>query len=139
MILVVDPEGYVYRKDGNDQTRIKDATVSIYWLNPEAKQYELWPAKDFQQENPQTTDITGKYSFLVPEGTYYLEVKSQDYVTYQGQPFQVVDGSGVHLNIELKTKNWFLRLFTIERIMLGLVIILLIAIFANMILKKRNN
>ncbi len=133
MIMVVDPEGYVYKKDGNDETRIANAAVSIYWLNPspgsgQAPKYELWPAKDFQQQNPQITNVTGRYSFLVPSGDYYIEVVSQDYLTYQGQPFQVTEGSGVHLNIELKTKNWFFRLFSVERIILALIAILLFAI-----------
>ena len=129
MIMVVDPEGYIYEKiAGNKEARISDANVFIYWLNPDTNKYELWPAKDFQQENPQTTDITGKYSFLVPVGEYYLKVDSHDYLTYQGQPFKVTEGSGVHLNIEVKTKNWFLRLFTIERIMLGVIAIILLVI-----------
>jgi len=140
MVLVVDPEGYVYEKALNNQeTRIKNAKVSIYWLNPKTLQYELWPAKEFQQTNPQTTDITGKYSFLVPTGTYYLQVESQDYVTYKGKAFQIEEGKGIHENIELKAKNWFARLFTIDRAMLGVVIILLLAIFTTLIYKKRKS
>ena len=128
MIMVVDPEGYVYRKDGNDETRVASAAVSIYWLNPDKKQYELWPAGNFQQQNPQITDITGRYAFLVPPGDYYIEVISQDYLTYQGQPFEVTEGSGVHSNIELKIKNWFFRIFSVERIMLALIAVLLLII-----------
>jgi len=137
MIMVVDPEGYIFRKIGNDEARIPNATVSIYWLNPDTNEYELWPAQDFQQENPQTTDVTGKYSFLVPVGEYYLKATSQEYLTYQGGSFKVTEGSGVHLNIELRPKNWFWRLFTIERIMLVVVIILLASIFLVIMLGKR--
>ena len=130
MILVVDPEGYIYEKTAdNKEIRISNAKVSIYWLNPETKKYELWPAKDYQQENPWTTDITGKYSFLVPPGTYNLKIDSQDYLVYEGKPFQVEEGTGIHKNIELKAKNIWLRLLTPEKIMLGIIIILLAAIF----------
>ena len=109
LVVVVDPEGYVYEKDGDKETRIPGAIISIFWLNPETKQYELWPAKDYQQENPQITDTTGKYSFLVPEGSYYLKVEAPGYLIYDGKPFQVKEGSGVHINIELKTKYWWLK------------------------------
>lgn len=37
--------------------------VSLYWLNPEKNQYELWPAREYQQENPQITDVRGTYAF----------------------------------------------------------------------------
>jgi hypothetical protein len=137
MIMVVDPEGYIYKKNGIDETRISNASVSIYWLNPNKKQFELWPGKNFQQDNPQVTDATGKYSFLVPEGEYYMEVVSKDYITYKSESFKVAEGSGVHMNIELKDKNWFWRIFTVERIMLGIVIILLI-IAIIIFIKKRN-
>jgi autotransporter-associated beta strand protein len=136
MIMVVDPEGYIYKKIGKEEVRIADAEVSIYWQNPKTNQFELWPANDFQQQNPQITDQTGKYSFLVPIGKYYLEVKSKDYSTYKGEVFEVTEGAGVHTNIELSIKNWFWKMFTIERVMLGIVIILLILIFTVIIFKK---
>ncbi|MGB2762514.1 MAG: carboxypeptidase-like regulatory domain-containing protein [Minisyncoccales bacterium] len=126
LIIVVDPEGYVYEKDGNKETRIPGAIISIYWLNLETKQYELWPAKEYQQENPQITNTTGKYSFLVPEGSYYLKVEAPGYLIYDGKPFQVKEGSGVHKNIELKTKYWWLKVVDWKTILLIVVILLLL-------------
>ena len=126
LITVVDPEGYVYEKTSrNQETRISGAIVSLYWLNPETKQYILWPAQEYQQENPQITDNTGKYSFLVPEGSYYLKVETPSYLTFEGKPFQVIEGSGVHTNIELKTKYWWLKVFDWKTIVLVLVVLLL--------------
>ncbi|MCX6719809.1 MAG: hypothetical protein NTV36_01745, partial [Candidatus Staskawiczbacteria bacterium] len=130
MILVVDPEGYIYEKTSdNKETRIENAKVSIYWLNPNTKKYELWPAKDYQQENAQITDKTGKYSFLVPPGTYYLKVESPDYIDYQGQVMEVKEGLGIHQNIELKPRNVWQKYFTIDRILMGIIIVLLIMVF----------
>ncbi len=108
LITVVDPEGYVYEKSGDKETRISGAIVSLYWLNPSTKQYELWPGENFQQENPQVTDVTGNYSFLVPNGFYYIKVSAPGYLIYDGKPLEVKEGSGVHINIELKTKYWWL-------------------------------
>lgn len=125
LITVVDPEGYVYEKNGDKETRILGAVVSIYWQNPETKQYELWAAKDYQQENPQTTDVRGTYSFLVPEGYYYLKVDAPGYLSYDGKPFEVKEGSGVHMNIELKTKYWFLNLVDWKTMLLIVVILML--------------
>ncbi|MBU4298423.1 hypothetical protein KJ636_00030, partial [Patescibacteria group bacterium] len=125
LITVVDPEGYVYERIKNQELRIMDAVVSLFWLNPEIKQYEIWPAKEYQQENPQTTDVRGTYSFLVPEGYYYLKVETPGYLVYDGKPFQVKEGSGIHINIELKTKYWWLKVVDWKTILLILVILLL--------------
>ncbi|MDO8486292.1 MAG: hypothetical protein Q7S77_01165, partial [Candidatus Staskawiczbacteria bacterium] len=126
LITVIDPEGYIYEKNGNNETRILGAVASIYWLNPETNQYEIWNAKDYQQENPQTTDERGTYSFLVPEGEYYLKVDAQGYSSYDGKPFQVSGGSGVHINIELKNKNWLTKIVNWKSILFIVVILLLL-------------
>ena len=126
LTTVIDPEGYLYEKDGDKETRIPGAIISLFWLNPETKQYEIWPAKEYQQENPQTTDVRGTYSFLVPEGYYYLKAETPGYLVYDGKPFEVKEGSGIHINIELKTKYWWLKIIDWKTILLAAVIILLL-------------
>ena len=125
LTTVVDPEGYVYEKYKDKEIRIPGAIASLYWLNPGTKEYQLWPAAEYSQENPQITAISGKYSFLVPAGTYYLTIEAPGYLDYQGRPFQVREGSGVHENIELKSKYWWLKVINWQTIALVIVIILL--------------
>jgi hypothetical protein len=110
LITLIDPEGYILERVNGRETRIPGAIVSIYWLNPETKKYELWPARRYLQENPQITDVTGAYSFLVPEGFYHLKVEAPGFLTYAGRPFQVREGGGIHINIELRPKDWWLRI-----------------------------
>ncbi|MDD4476774.1 MAG: carboxypeptidase-like regulatory domain-containing protein [Patescibacteria group bacterium] len=125
LIAVIDPEGYVFEKMAGKEARIPGVIVTINWFNPSTHQYELWPAKDYQQDNPQITDITGKYSFLVPEGTYYVRAEAPGYLSYEGRPFEVKEGSGVHFNIEMKTKNWWLKMLDWKTCSLILVAMLL--------------
>jgi len=125
LITVIDPEGYIYEKDDDKGTRIPGAIISLFWLNPETKQYEVWPAGEYQQENPQTTDVRGTYSFLVPEGYYYLKAEAPGYLVYDGKPFQVKEGSGIHINVELKTKYWWLKIVDWKTVLLVLAIVLL--------------
>ena len=110
LIAVVDPEGYVYEKISGKELRIPGAIATIYYYNPTTKQYAEWPAKDYQQENPQITDVRGTYSFLVPGGMYYLKVTAPGYLEFQSKPFPVEEGGGVHMNIEMKTKYWWLKI-----------------------------
>ncbi len=105
MTTVVDPEGYVYKQTADGKLRIENASVSLYWLNPSKKEYELWPAERFLQKNPSLTDDTGKYSFMVPQGEYYLTVSAPGYASFKGNAFSVKEDNGVKLDIELKKIN----------------------------------
>lgn len=139
LITVVDPEGYIYEKDGDKETRVPGAIVSIFWLNSETKQYELWPAKEYQQENPQTTDVRGAYSFIVPEGFYYLKVEAPGYLPYDGKPFEVREGSGVHINIELKGKYWYVKVIDWKTLLLIAIIFMLLYNFYRDRVREREN
>ena len=138
LITVVDPEGYIYEKDGNKETRIPGAIAYIYWLNQETKQYELWNASNYQQENPQTTDVRGVYSFIVPEGFYYLKVEAPGYMSYDGKPFEVKEGSGVHINIEMKTKYWFVKVVDWKSLLLIVIIMMLLYNFYRDRVRERK-
>ncbi len=107
MLLVVDPEGYVYERLGNREVRIPGVLVSIFEGDPDTGESTLWPAEDFQQINPQTTNITGEYSFLVPPGEYYLTAKASGYEPFQSEVFVVQEGRGIHMNIELLDSRSF--------------------------------
>lgn len=126
LVTVIDPEGYIYENQDGKETRIPGAIVSLYWLNPETQAYELWPAGEYQQDNPQTTNVSGTYSFLVPEGFYYINTSAPGYLSYEGKPFEVKENAGVHLNIELKTKYWFLNIVDWKTILIIMVIVLLL-------------
>ena len=104
---VVDPDGYVYEKIENKEARVSEVKVSLYQLNFESGQYELWQAEDYAQKNPQITDKTGQYSFLVPEGTYRITAENFEYNSFSGKSFSVKEGEGIHQNIKLQPKqNW---------------------------------
>ena len=120
LTTVVDPEGYVYEERDGRETRLPGAIVSLHWLNPETTKYELWPAADFQQRNPQVTDIRGTYSFLVPPGVYYLEVEMPGYPLHTGKPFVVEAGRGVHDKVALAPRFRWLDWFDWRAVLIGL-------------------
>lgn len=126
LITVVDPEGYVFEKVGDKELRIPGAVATLYHFNTEKKAYEEWPAKDFQQENPQVTGLSGSYSFLVPGGTYSIKIEAPGYISYEGKPFIVEEGSGVHTNIELKANYWWLKILDWKTALLIAVAMLLL-------------
>ncbi|MCF7865804.1 MAG: hypothetical protein K9M11_04885, partial [Candidatus Pacebacteria bacterium] len=112
VIMVVDPEGYIYTEQGTQELRIDGAKVSIYWKNPINNDFELWPAKLYSQDNPQTTNKTGSYSFLVPEGQYYVQVEAKDFTVFKSKIYNVSYGTNIHENIKLTKYSWWKYFFS---------------------------
>lgn len=106
--FLIDPEGYVFRKAGDDEARLSDTAVTIYRLNERVDNgYVIWNAGVYDQINPQITDKTGEYSFLVPAGTYYITAFKEGFKPFETDPFVITRSSPVHLNIELKKTSIF--------------------------------
>lgn len=127
MVTLVDPEGYIYETVGGKEVRIPGAIVTIEWFNTNTNVYEVWPAQEYAQENPQITGVTGQYSFLVPPGLYRLKVEAPGYALHDGKAFAVREGSGVHENIELTTRFQFLK--TIDWKTAGMLILFLLVLY----------
>lgn len=129
LTTVVDPEGYIFEKYHGKELRIARAKVTLYWQNPDTGEYELWPAEEFLQKNPQITDSTGKYSFLVPSGEYYIKVEAPGYLPYQSEIIKTEEGSGIHTNIELRGKYWWLRVLDWRIVVFVLTLIIIALIY----------
>ena len=126
MTAVIDPEGYVYELNSGKETRIPRAQVSIMRLDPASGEYVLWPAKKYQQENPQITDMSGSYSFLVPAGSYYIAVEAAGYAPYRGEAFDVSEGAGVHQNIRMQPSVGWFPAVDWKTILIGVAVLLLL-------------
>jgi len=109
-IVLVDPEGYIYEDHPRGQIRVKGATVSLLVFDQSFNRYIIWPAELYDQGNPQITNETGQYSFLVPEGRYYLKVEHSDYKPYQSEPFEVREGHPVHFNVKMELESFWEKL-----------------------------
>jgi len=101
----VDPSGYVFKKVDDQELRINEAKVFLYYLNPQSGQFELWPASLYNQINPVVTDESGEYNFYVPPGKYYLEVL-KDGVKEKTGEFEISNQALVNNKIELKLPDF---------------------------------
>jgi len=118
LVTVIDPEGYVYEKIGDKEARIPEASITLLVKDLQTQQYAPWPAKNYEQQNPQTTDVRGTYAFLVPEGDYRLRVETSGYLPFEGESFSAEEGDGVHMNIELTPTNWWWKALDLRTITL---------------------
>ncbi|MDR1322682.1 MAG: cell wall-binding repeat-containing protein [Gracilibacteraceae bacterium] len=79
LVILIDPSGYVY--DAATGARIAGAEVTLYYKKDDGT-WDIWPAENFDQINPQYTDTEGNYGWMVPEGTYEVRVKMAGYKDY---------------------------------------------------------
>lgn len=70
---------------------VKDAKVSIYFLENNSQRWTLWDGASFGQTNPQKTDSTGQFGALLPEGKYYFDIEAPGYKHTVSSIFDVND------------------------------------------------
>ncbi|TEU02000.1 redoxin domain-containing protein [Candidatus Woesebacteria bacterium] len=72
-------------QDKISKNKIANAKVSLFFYDTFSKSWILWDGKPYGQENFQTTNEEGSYSFMVPAGKYYLKVKASGYKTMRSE------------------------------------------------------
>lgn len=97
---LIDPMGYVYEKTSRGELRVQNARVVL--MQKQGGTWLPWPAQEYNQHNPQTTDATGQYTFLAPAGTYYLQVQREGYKSFRGDIFELTEATPINFNIEMK-------------------------------------
>ena len=83
----IDPSGVVYEAvKGN---RVENATATIYQLNEETGEWEIWNAADYEQQNPLLTNSEGAYAWLTDEGKFRVTVSKEGYETLTSEEFDI--------------------------------------------------
>lgn len=100
--VLVDPYGYVYEDGKKGEQRLSNVEVTCY--QKEGDNWKQWDAKKYNQINPQLTEDNGEYSFMVPEGIYYIEAKKEGYEVFKSNDLKVEKNKPVNLNIKLTKK-----------------------------------
>lgn len=81
-----DPSGYVY--EGVSSNRLEGVTATCYYKEEAEDMYGdlyervvVWDAENYEQVNPQITDVEGKYGWDVPRGLWQVKFEKQGYET----------------------------------------------------------
>jgi hypothetical protein len=88
--------------DAKTSKPIRNARVTIYYLDTETNRWTKWDAQASRQINPARTDNVGNLGLLLPGGTYYLETEADNYRSVITQRFMVEDPSVVSMTVRLK-------------------------------------
>ncbi|MBI2989993.1 MAG: fibronectin type III domain-containing protein [Candidatus Magasanikbacteria bacterium] len=125
--MLVDPEGYVYHQTIVGEVRLANVEVTLHWYNPDTREFELWPSKRYGQENPQITNYSGRYAFLVPEGLYYLSAEASAYKKFETHSFSVqLTGRSVHIDIGMQKYFDIAQFINVDIVVAVILVVLLL-------------
>ena len=106
-IAVLDP-GKVL--DDNKKS-VKDAKVTLYYFEEKYQLWRKWDGNSYFQKNPQTTDLNGSFSYLLPSGKYYFDVRSTGFQNTVSDIFIVEHPTILNPVFELKPLTLLLDLW----------------------------
>ena len=90
--------------DSKTNAPLEKAQVNVYFYEKSSQTWILWEGSSYGQSNPQTTDNRGHYSFMVPPGKYYMEVKTSGFETVQSEILKLSQTSNLNFTFPLKPK-----------------------------------
>ncbi|MBU1146660.1 hypothetical protein KKD80_03905, partial [Patescibacteria group bacterium] len=96
--FVLLSRGFVWQ--GTAANKLSGATVTLYESSSTPR---VWDAVPYHQVNPQTTDMQGQFSYLVPPGRYYLLVQKDGYRDQTTPVFEIANNV-VNQNVEILVK-----------------------------------
>lgn len=102
--IYVAPKSKVVSKDGEQPI---SSSVEVFYLEPESNRWTLWDGGSYGQPNPQITDPLGGFKLFLPEGKYYLEVKSKGFKKLTTDIFEVNESRPISAELQLSKKLGF--------------------------------
>lgn len=72
----IDPSGYVY--EAVVSNRVEGVTATVYYQNDEGYPV-LWEAEEYDEINPQSTDVLGQYGWDVPSGHWKVRFEKEGF------------------------------------------------------------
>ena len=80
-----DPSGYIY--EAVHENRIEGATATVFYRDGDRA--VQWDAEEYEQINPQITDIEGRYAWDVPMGYWKVVVEKNGYENVESEWLRV--------------------------------------------------
>lgn len=127
--------GYVVTGSGDAEVIIPKAQITLWRLNPATNEFEVWPDAKLATVY---TDKFGLYSFMIPAGSYRVEVKAPGYEDYVGSVVAVESTGRLDQRIELvkevprTLKTYQVALFALA----GLVALWLVIILVRFLVRR---
>lgn len=112
--IKVVPSPRILTTDNGKTSDVKNAKVTLYYLDADTHSWVVWDGAPNGQTNPSYTDNKGAYQYLMPGGTYYLKAEAKGYKTVISKRFKLDSPQSLTADIYLKKNIGFsIRSFNI--------------------------
>lgn len=91
----------------NGSEAVKNAEVSVFYLDDSTSQFNLWDADPYDQKNPQKVDKDGQYQFFLPPGRYYLLVKAGGFKILKTAIFNLEQSTPINTDFQMEDAATF--------------------------------
>jgi len=91
--------------NAHDNEPVGNVIVTVYYFQSDYNHWFVWDGLSFGERNPQVTNETGHYSFMLPPGKYYLEAKAPGFVNTQSEIIEQNSIGVINANIPLSPKQ----------------------------------
>lgn len=81
---------------------IPNAKITVYYQEPVSKQWVVWDATPYSQNNPEASAINGDYGFYLPPGKYYLNMEAPGFVSQNSEFFELKSPTAINANFSVK-------------------------------------
>jgi hypothetical protein len=101
--IVVTPAASITDTQGKP---IKSARATLYVRHPPATDWQVWDGSSYAQTNPKATRAGGSFAWLVPAGSYYVEVKAKGYERLITREITLGQAGAIAPALQLKPEAW---------------------------------
>jgi hypothetical protein len=106
--LEIFDKGYVYDIKNNE--KIENAKIALYVLDENSNSWALWDGKAYNQENPQKTEISGEFGFLVPAGKYKLKISAGGFGSVNSKEIVAEKNNLISANIPMAEEAGIIKM-----------------------------
>lgn len=116
--------------------QLKGVDVTIYVKDGVG--WQVWPGKDYNnQRNPQKVSEFGEYTYLVPEGEYYVRASLFGYHSFKSEPVMATDRP-IRIDVSLEPAPTFWNIVVGIGVVVLVVLVLYVGIKAVVVWQKKR-
>lgn len=113
----VSSAGKVIKKGTNQA--VKNAKVTVYYLDNESNNWVVWDGAAYGQTNPQTTGKDGQFNLFLPTGKYYLKASATGYRGLTSDAFTITEPVPISATLAMTAGHSFWPSLSTQKISLN--------------------
>lgn len=116
--------------------QLKGVDVTLYVKDGVG--WQVWPGKDYNnQRNPQKVSEFGEYTYLVPQGEYYVRASLFGYHSFKSEPVMATDRP-IRIDVSLEPAPTFWNIVVGIGVVVLVVLVLYVGIKAVVVWQKKR-